>query len=179
MLIAFAGRKGAGKSAAADLLENNHKFVRIGFADPIRRFFQNEVKVNPQHFTMHGKEESCRELSGKSLRYAMQTMGTEWGREMIDPAFWCNVYRQSAMQVLLRGGSIVTEDVRFKNELATIWDLHGVVFWIERGSGLEDIHKSENSISASDCNGVIDNRGPHIQDYLQEVRKRIFPGYFS
>lgn len=174
MLIAFAGLKGSGKSTAATYLKNYFKFNEVNFADPIRRFFLDQLGLNLTDLN-EDKEKPCDALGGQTPRFAMQTLGTEWGRNTIWQDLWIERFRRCALVHLQEGKSVVAADVRFQNEIDIVQALHGKVFWIMRDdrSASHDPHTSENSIRASDCDGVIFNRGTVYQFHL-EVRNELF-----
>lgn len=130
-LIGLLGRKGAGKDTAAELLLSrgyqNVKFAgalkdmcRAALAyqgvaaDTIERMIEGDLKEVP---TPH--------LGGKTPRFAMQTLGTEWGRDLIEKDFWV----QTAINRAGDHRTVVT-DVRFPNEMQAIVSAGGVVIGI-------------------------------------------------
>lgn len=78
------------------------------------------------------KEEPLHIFGGKSARHAMQTLGTEWGRNCIGPEFWAQAWRVKAAAHLSAGIPIVADDVRFPNEVAAIRAMGGKVYCIVR-----------------------------------------------
>ncbi len=48
------------------------------------------------------KAKPCSLLAGKTPRHAMQTLGTEWGRNCIGDGFWINLWREGSSISLLR-----------------------------------------------------------------------------
>jgi hypothetical protein len=174
MLIGFAGLKSSGKSTAAAYLKNHFKFNEISFADPIRKFLIEQIGLS-QTDIEEDKEKPCDKLGGRTPRFVMQTLGTEWGRNMIWQDLWVERFRRCALVHLKEGKSVVAADVRFQNEIDTIQALHGKVFWIMRydRSAAHDKHVSENSIRASDCDGVIFNRRT-IADFHSDLENELF-----
>lgn len=78
-------------------------------------------------------------LMGETPRYAMQTLGGEWGRDRIHEDLWANV--------AVRGvdGPTVFDDVRHNNEAAAIRSMGGVVICLSRpGVTRQSDHKSED-----------------------------------
>lgn len=56
----------------------------------------------------------------------MQTVGTEWGHDMIHRDLWVKVVEQKIRQVRREGATgVVVSDVRFDNEADFIRDWHG------------------------------------------------------
>lgn len=135
MIVGFTGLAGSGKSTAASYLVTRG-FVRTRFAGPLKamvRAYLNAVGVDPAEIEamVEGalKEAPHPAWSGRSTRHVMQTLGTEWGRETIDPNLWTNAWRLSAERA---ENSIVVDDCRFTNEAAAIRAAGGFVVRISR-----------------------------------------------
>ena len=78
-------------------------------------------------------------LNGLTPRYAMQTIGTDWGRKMIGDSLWVNAWRNT-----LPKGNIVVDDVRFENEADAVRELGGLVVRLTRRDTLAvGNHESE------------------------------------
>lgn len=129
MLIAFAGKAGAGKSYAAHHLVDKHGFIRLRFADPLKSML-HALGLGPDHTDGDGKEKPCELLGGQTPRWAMQALGTEWGRTLIDPDLWVRSWCLRADKLLVKGVSVVVDDCRFLNEAAAIWQRGGKVIEI-------------------------------------------------
>lgn len=94
------------------------------------------------------KETPCALLGGKTPRYAMQTLGTEWGRNLIHPDLWVFIwtrYRRSEMRAFPRD-RVVADDVRFPNEVDAIHELGGEVWRVHRPGCQSDGHESESYV---------------------------------
>ncbi|WP_319413848.1 hypothetical protein [uncultured Cohaesibacter sp.] len=76
------------------------------------------------------KEEGDHILCGKSPRHAMQTIGTEWGRNMIHPNLWTSIWSRKAASV---EGPVVVDDCRFLNEAQTVSAMGGLLVFVDRG----------------------------------------------
>ena len=88
-------------------------------------------------------------LGGRTPREAMQSLGTDWGRQLIDPELWLRAARHRAVLALDAGERVAFDDVRFDNEAEMIRRLGGVVIHVER-PGMPCIapaHASEAGIS--------------------------------
>ncbi len=141
-IIAFTGLAGSGKSTAAAHLVEHRGFRRIRFAGPLKAMMaalgltQNQIEGTE-------KEVPCDLLGGKTPRYAMQTIGTEWGRDLIVSDLWIRAW-QSALANVPAGVSVVVDDCRFPNEAEAVKAAGGVVIRVERpGSGTASVHSSE------------------------------------
>jgi len=117
-IIGLAGLMGAGKSAAAAYLEEHHGFRRIRIAgaikDMARAFGLTEREIEGDL-----KEVGCDMLGGRTPRYFMQKLGTEFGRDMITHDLWVRAWRRS-VDAAPDGVGVVVEDVRYGNECEAI-----------------------------------------------------------
>ncbi len=96
-------------------------------------------------------------LCGKTARLAMQTLGTEWGRDMIGPDFWVNVWTETAREELHQGGRVVVDDCRFENEAGTVRRLGGTIIRLTGRGGIASGHQSEFMDWAADHEAINDN----------------------
>lgn len=163
-VIGLAGAAGSGKSAAAEILAR-HGFNRLRFSAPLKTALAallTELGVPRARICrmIEGdlKETPVPELSHRTPRHAMQTLGTEWGRDQMDPDFWAGPMGQRAAEIAAAGGRVVFEDLRFANEAAAVRAAGGLVVKIEgRGVMLSGDHPSE--AFAFDSDVVLDNSG--------------------
>lgn len=96
-----------------------------------------------------GKRSPCVILGGRTPTHAMQTLGTEWGRDLIHPDLWADLWRYRAEAVLATGRAVLNDSVRFENEAAAIRALGGVVVRLVGRSGdLAPAHASEAGVGA-------------------------------
>lgn len=145
-LIGLIGRKGAGKdTAAALLLSKGYQNVKFagGLKDMIRAVLATQgVSAATIERMIEGdlKEVETGYLGGRTPRHAMQTLGTEWGRELIADDLWVGVaIKKSA------GHPTVITDVRFPNEMDAVVAAGGVCFGISADwiTATEGEHESE------------------------------------
>ena len=133
-LIAFTGLAGSGKSTAAQHLVKNHGFQRLRFAGPLKDMMR-ALGLTEAEIEGDRKEMPCDLLGGKTPRYAMQTIGTEWGRDLISPDLWIRAFN-AALAKVPAGVPIVVDDCRFPNEADAITAAGGVLVRIVRpGAG--------------------------------------------
>jgi hypothetical protein len=158
MIVAFLGKAGVGKDTAADYLCKKYDFTKVAFADPMKRFCQeifdftyeqlwgpSEMRNKPDERYPQSRTRTIGDPPGEWVtdyltpRFALQTLGTEWGR-----GCYRHVWVDYAMRVakrLLEGNvsyspdeglhyedglmikqtkGVVISDARFKNELSRI-----------------------------------------------------------
>lgn len=148
-LLALCGPIGSGKSAAAQALRKRgwrlHKFA--GPLKAMLRGYYRSQRLTYQEIEarIEGdlKETPDPLLGGQTPRLAMQTLGTEWGREIIAPDFWIEALRGPVEADLAQGLKVVIDDCRFPNEAALVRALGGEVVMLLRGSGPAGSHASE------------------------------------
>jgi len=87
-LIGLTGPAGSGKDTVARLLCEQHGFVQIAFADPLRAMLKAGLGLTDEHFNNREDKEAPLEWLGKSPRQLLQTLGTEWGRRQVHPHLW-------------------------------------------------------------------------------------------
>lgn len=158
-VIAFTGAAGSGKSTAAQHLVNIHGYSRVRFAGPLKAAMA-AMGFNQAQIEGADKERPTRMLLGKTPRYAMQTLGTEWGRNCIGEDFWVGLWEHAALGILDEGGMVVVDDCRFPNEAAAIREMGGRIYRLAGRGGIAGGHESERMDFDSD--DVIENTGDLI-----------------
>jgi hypothetical protein len=141
-IIAFTGLAGTGKSTAAAHLADNRGFVRVRFAGPLKAMMA-VLGCTEREIDGDLKETPCELLGGKTPRYAMQTLGTEWGRDLIASDLWIRAWNSALSQVPV-GVPVVVDDCRFPNEAAAVTAAGGILVNVQRpGAGTASVHSSE------------------------------------
>jgi len=181
-LVGLLGRKGSGKDTAAlALLSQGYQNVKFAGAlkDMLRtlltyqgleshiveRMVEGDLKEVPTPF-----------LGEQEPRFAMQTLGTEWGRNLIAPDLWVGT-------AIRRAGDrdTVITDVRFPNEMAAVVAAGGVCFgitadWIKPVRGEHESEALIDDLIASLPAGqkIINRRAaPGEEPYaIQDFQKR-------
>jgi hypothetical protein len=168
-IIAFTGLAQSGKTTAANA------FISIGYD---RMSFAEPIKAMVQCLTPRlDKDARPLSLCGKSLREVYQSLGTDWGRNMIGENIWVNAGRSRIETLLgdvesdiIRG--IVIDDIRFDNEAELVRNMGGVVIEITRSSVPQMEHSSEAGISRDLIDYSFANEGDistlqhQVRDYL-------------
>ena len=131
-IIGIAGRARSGKDTIAKHLVNQHGFLRVGFADPIKDALAAMLRITPEMLERY-KDEPFESLN-TTPRKAMQTLGTEWGRNIIDTNVWIRMLQERIYNIatLAVYPKIVISDVRFDNEAQAIKSWGGTVWLVER-----------------------------------------------
>lgn len=177
-VVGFAGKAGAGKDTAAKALYPLG-YDKIAMAAALKSMIRNLLDfqgVDPYTVErmMEGdlKEVECEFLGGKSPRVAMQTLGTEWGRECISPTLWVDAVRRKIEKAPKDARFLIT-DVRFVNEAIMIRELGGTLIWIDRETSTKEVsHKSETESSQFRCDAYLPNDGD-IETLHSRVRDAV------
>lgn len=167
-IIGFAGNIGSGKTTAAIELSKRGGFQRIRFAGTLKKMMV-AMGLSLEEIDGALKEQPCAMLCGQTPRHAMQTIGTEWGRQLIGEDVWVNAWKR-AVDKLFPDAQVVVDDVRFANEAQAIRDMGGVVILVERPVTVEGNAASHASEALDfDVDAVIVNNGT-VESFLDQVR---------
>jgi hypothetical protein len=159
-LVGLCGAARVGKDAVAEVLVREQGFKRMAFADPIKDALGamlGGLFLTREH-THYNKELPIEGL-GVSYRELMQTLGTEWGRQMVREDFWVEIVRRRLATEVATTTPVVVSDVRFANEAAFIREFG--VLWHIRRPGVEPAraHVSEVGIAPKNGEPVLTNDG--------------------
>lgn len=168
-VVGLSGAAGSGKStASAWLVSQGYKLVK--FAGPLKDMCR-AIGMTEDMIEGNLKEVPNRELlQGKSPRFAMQTLGAEWGRNLMGSNFWTDLWSHRAEQALASGHGVVVDDCRYENEAERIWELGGIVIRLEGRGGIGGKHSSEQL--HFDPDDIIANTGT-ITDLHAALAKRV------
>ncbi len=143
-LIALCGYKGSGKSVVASHLDTKYGYRKFKFADPLKNMLR---ALGLTHAELEGplKELPCAALLGLTPRHAMQTLGTEWGRQLINQEIWTYTLQRQVNKHLglSKDNAAVISDLRFVNEARAVRGMGGEVWFIDRPGHEAGGHASE------------------------------------
>jgi hypothetical protein len=119
------------------------------------------------------KRTSCPILGGKTPTDAMQTLGDEWGRQLVCPDLWVNIlgskYRQSTAT------NVVVDDCRYVNEARTVRQLGGQLWKVVRNVKdpveMNRQHRSETEQADLVTDWVLENDGGLLTLYTRVDEK--------
>lgn len=173
MIIGLSGYARSGKDTIADYLVENHGFIKLSFATPMRQALYNlDPEITDLSGLIYGFRQAVNlfgwedmKLYFPSYRGLMQRMGTEVGREMFGEDFWV----QQALKQVMPGTNVVFSDVRYQNEANAVQASGGEVWRVERpGVGPANDHTSEHDLDNYKFNHRIMNYGP-VEDLYETV----------
>lgn len=169
MLIGITGRRRSGKTTLGDLLCERHGFHHDSFAAPMRAMVAGILGVTPAELEAI-KESPVDWLNDVTPRHMLQTLGTEWGRQMVDSDLWI----KAAVRRALKFSDVVLSDVRFPNEARLIRAAGGIVLRTRRPSELASgEHASEVPIPDEMIDLDIHNDGSPAE-MLAQVERFLF-----
>jgi len=173
-VVAFTGLRFSGKSTAAKILIEQHDYVDVKFADPLKNMLRAFYKTcgideieTERRLEGDLKEVPCKFLLGKTPRFAMQTLGTEW-RDLMGPHMWSDITKMRIENGSC-GKRVVVSDYRFKHEAKTLDELGALKIRIVGNKTVDDeaaTHLSETTILEVPEDVVLYNNG--TIEYLQE-----------
>lgn len=147
-VLAICGAAGSGKSTVANDLCSSNRVLKMSMADPIRRMLE-ALGLDISDTTDEIQKRSPNDiLCGQTPRMAMQTLGTEWGRNTIGTSIWtkqavAGVRRANALGY----EAVIFDDVRFQNEINALAEFDCSVLRIRRPSveqaPIAGVHQSE------------------------------------
>jgi hypothetical protein len=163
-LIGITGRARSGKDTVADFIVSQTGGYKYSFADPLKQML---LPLGIDMSTPYWQERKEQEtVFGVSPRRLMQTLGTEWGRNLIHPDLWLLLADQKITQC---GENMVVTDVRFENEAAWVRWYGGVVIHVVR----PDATPVEQHISEAGINNHIDDMSICNDGTLEELKTNV------
>ncbi|MEN7527949.1 hypothetical protein [Cupriavidus sp. DL-D2] len=179
----------SGKTTVADYFEARGA-QPVKFAGPLKAMVatllrecgEDEVTIKE---AVYGslKELPIRELGGKSSRYLQQTLGTEWGRNMVTPEIWLNAFEMKVSMYHRLGLHVICDDLRFPNEddMLRARDDTVRIKVVRPGNTYTGGHGSEGLLEDRDFDHVIYNTGgaEDFQQVLHDQVARIISRYLG
>lgn len=166
-IIGLAGAAGAGKDTVANLIPGAR---RVGFADPLYEGLSALLGL-PESIL---RDRRTKELPiaglGRSPRELLQTLGTDWGREMVAPDVWLRIAYWRWERAAAEGAAVIAvPDVRFANEAQAIREQGGEVWLVHRPDVAPvEAHASEAGLPLGLIDRLIANTGT-----VDQLRERV------
>jgi hypothetical protein len=212
-IVAIMGHARAGKDTTAEYLVQKHYFTRIGLADPMKRFCKEVFQFSDEQLYGNDRDQPDKRYLQKcwvdgigfenkkylTPRYALQTLGTEWGRDCYNDIwidygiFMAKNLIQGYSRYDMKTGLEITEkdtgicpgvvfsDLRFQNEFDATKKAGAIMVRIHR-PGVDSIagvagHQSEEEqkgIPDSAFDVVLQNDGT-IEELHQKIEQVLMP----
>jgi len=169
----YSSAPGSGKTTLAQFLADAFDFQPVSFAAPLKRM----TRCFLQHYGISGevvdqlmtssKETPIPKLNNKSVRELMQTLGKEWGRNLIAKDVWV----RALFEWVGEKANIVIDDVRFVEEYQAIKIRGGQVWKIIRPCAkLPNTHPSEGLLEGFSFDRTLYNCSTLPEFYQQILR---------
>jgi hypothetical protein len=143
-IVGLVGLRGVGKTTVANVIAEYYRFDVLAFAATLKSML---ISAGVPFENVYGdkKEVPLEMLCGMTARHAMQTLGTEWGRDCIGANIWANLWIERAKARLKTFDGVVADDCRFPNEFQAIKEMGGVIVRLRSKNRevMGDIHESE------------------------------------
>jgi hypothetical protein len=174
-LIGITGKAGSGKDTIGEYLDEMYCYRRISFAQPIRNGVSAMLELSSECF-QHPLKEQVLVNIGRSPRQLLQTLGTEWGRNLVHPDLWLILAKESIERAWADGFGVAITDVRFENEASMVRELGGQVWHVMRDSaGTPHQHASEAGVLFHpNDDELVDNNGS-LDDLYVSIDKIMEP----
>lgn len=174
-MIGLTGPGGVGKTTTAEaltIISPHWSVLNIGtpIKDMLAAFYTNYgLESDEIDRRLHGnlKRHPCPMLCGKSPTHALQTLGTEWGRQLLGEDIWLNWWASEVAERLSLGEGIVNDNVRFGNEVEAIRNMGGIIVELYGRGNLARDHISERGVEA-DYRVKVDNEPMEIAYQIRE-----------
>lgn len=134
LLIGLLGATGCGKTTLANLLVEDHGFTRAHMGQPIKDML-SALGLTVQQLTgpPDVRKRPSDLLGGKSPRYAMETLGTDWGRRLISSEIWANAIEARVRAMWsVDPVPVVIDDLRFPSDWTVVRRLGGILVRVIR-----------------------------------------------
>ena len=210
-LIGITGFRGSAKDVVAKMIQSNFPegsetwsnttWDKIKFPDSqftVKKFAGKLkqmicVLLGCTLKELESQEFKKKEFFGKTVRELLQTIGTEWGRDLINSEIWVeSLFLEWLPRCYTEGRKYcaklsmsnpdnpcqdeseclpnwIISDVRFPNEVQAIKDRGGIVIRINRFKDNKDLHASEIHIPTLEVDYEIDNFGT-ISELYEKVQ---------
>ena len=174
-LVGICGALGSGKSTVAEIMQQRADFERLRMAAPLKAMVK-ALGLTDEQVDGNRKEEPSWLLGGKTPRWAQQSIGTEWGRNLIDQDLWVRAV-ENMIQSDYAGNRVVIDDIRFPNEVDMIRRNGGWVLKVRAPQAEDEVdmtHASEKHWPSFEHDCEIDNMGglvvlrSQVLDFLYE-----------
>lgn len=153
-IVGLCGHMGSGKTTVAQafggLCAAEAIVVhQISFATPMKDMMKVLLRYVGLEAERHvtdpaSKEARINAFGGRSTRYMLQTLGTEWGRDTVSRTLWTDI-AMARLDAIKGANVVIFDDVRYDTETDAINARGGLVYMVDRPESrrYESTHPSE------------------------------------
>jgi hypothetical protein len=170
LIALYSSAPQSGKSEVAKALDSKVLKFAEPLKDMLRSLFRSVGYGETQiEAFLEGdqKDTPVPEFGSKTPRYLMQTLGTEWGRQLVSDSIWTDILAYRATFALAHGKHVVVDDMRFPNEFACLKSLGAKTVKVTRpGVVAKTNHRSEGLLDGYQFDEEIINDSDlsHLRD---------------
>lgn len=181
-LIALAGQAGVGKDTLADLLCSRYGFRKYRFAAKLKLMLAALLGCPPEMLEDRKYKEAAHPiLGGKTIRHALETLGTDWGRQLIGENLWVDALMHEIAEYAAgeelegREARAVIADARFGNEYRAVRERGGLVVQIVRPGhhGIASTHESNTALLYLQPDLTIYNTQPSAAHFAVQAAQQL------
>ncbi len=143
-VIGVFGNMNSGKDTAAGALTDYRDYATQSLAAPMKAFAQQLMGFTVDQ--LYGPSESRNAVDprwGVSPRHMLQTMGTDWMRNMVHEDVWINFALDQLSEWRWEGA--VIPDARYENEVRRIREFGGYVVKVTRPGAIRSSYMDHAS----------------------------------
>ena len=135
MIIGVSGKKRSGKDTVYSLIKKStgNFALRAAFGDQIKEEVADVTGVDVDHIEEHKER----------FRPMLQWWGADFRRHYNGESYWLDKML-AKMETIVGREVLVITDVRYPNEAELVKRAGGIMLRVERETGLNDAHSSEN-----------------------------------
>lgn len=152
-IYGIAGEKFSGKDTIAEAIIARYaragmKAKKVPFAEPLKQAVCAMFGWDRSRLEDHAFKETPEPITGKTPRYIMQAMGTEFGREILHDQVWIRLAGAEVQRCIDAGIVPILTDVRFVNESDYVRSVGGKIIHVINPETVTrtDGHASENGV---------------------------------
>jgi len=154
-IIGITGTARSGKDTFASfLVKHQYPAIVVSLAMPMKHMLAEGLGFSWEQLYGDQKETIVPQF-GKSARQMMQTLGTEWGRELVHEDMWLN-----ALEMLYPDTNLIIADVRFQNEADWVRKNGILIHILRKHTPIKDSgHASEQGVDVGNKDFMWPNNG--------------------
>lgn len=173
-LILVHGLKESGKSTLADHYCDELGYKRVKLAGPLKNMVRSLLRdggVDPDiiedYIEGDLKEIPIPQMSNRSARHLMQTLGDDW-RRMQALDFWIDITIGKLTEHFASDDRVIIDDIRYPNELSRLSVYNPLTFVVTRGK--KHFEPVEEGTPLSEVPMEVDKFNFHIaNDYSEKI----------
>lgn len=135
LVLGLVGATGSGKTTIANILASEHGFEKFHMGRPLKDMLR-ALGLSEAALAGSPEERAAPQpiLDGKSARFALSTLGTDWGRNMISERLWANAVKDKIVRRLSEPDArpIIIDDLRFRSDWDVVSAFDGLIVRIRR-----------------------------------------------